>query len=53
MLITACVCSILYHILECTHTATLIYSFHCNNITFVTKFEQDVEHHMDTHRFQR
>lgn len=53
MLITACVCSIVYHILECTHTATLIYLFHFNNITFVTKFEQYVEHHMDQHRFQR
>jgi hypothetical protein len=52
MLITAYVCSILYHILECTHTATLIYSFHFNNITFVTEFEQDVDH-MDQHRFQR
>jgi hypothetical protein len=40
MLIRACVFSILYHILECTHTATLIYSFHFNNITFITKFEQ-------------
>jgi hypothetical protein len=32
MIITAGVCSIVYRIVECTHTAALVYSFHCSNI---------------------